>query len=288
MELFDVSEEKAIYHVSRDGWVIDYDADTDFYYYYDNDASDNTTYIGAVNTTAGGNVWDSNFKAVYHMADATTSTIYDSTSNNNDGTKKGANEPAEATGKVGQGQDFDGTDDYIDTGIDLTDYAAYTVSLCFNRDGKASRDLMAGQDIEGDRVFTLEYEPTWETGTRLDSYNGLNKLTGDDVSNATWINVTVTENDTTHILYQNGVSKNSDTGNIPASSALTLKLGIRDYVGYLDPFDGKEDEVRISSTVRTAGWIAATYDSLWDSLLTYGSEETGGVEDNAIMFGCNF
>jgi intein/homing endonuclease len=35
------------------------------------------------------NVWDSNYKAVHHLKDATTSTVLDSTSNNNDGTKKG-------------------------------------------------------------------------------------------------------------------------------------------------------------------------------------------------------
>jgi hypothetical protein len=50
------------------------------------------------------------------MVDATTSTIKDSTSNNNDGTKKAANEPIEVTGKVGKAQDSDGVDDYISIG----------------------------------------------------------------------------------------------------------------------------------------------------------------------------
>jgi len=50
-ELFDDSGSLGIYHVSRDGWVIAHDADTDFYMYYDNNHADNTTYIGTINTT---------------------------------------------------------------------------------------------------------------------------------------------------------------------------------------------------------------------------------------------
>ncbi|NQU18881.1 hypothetical protein HQ550_01855 [bacterium] len=102
---------RAIYHVSKTGWEISSSTDTDFYMYYDNDHADNTDYIGAINTTAGGNVWDSNYKMVQHMVDATTATTSDSTSNNNDGSKIGAGEPASATGKVGLGQDFDGAND---------------------------------------------------------------------------------------------------------------------------------------------------------------------------------
>ena len=45
-----------------------------------------------------------------------------------------------------------------------------------------------------------------------------------------------------------------------------------------DVFDGIMDELRISSTARSSAWQNATYDSLWDTLLTYGSEETGGSE----------
>ena len=56
-------------------------ADTYIYLYYrTEDTADGAD---------GENVWDSNHKAVHHLKDATTSTVLDSTSNNNDGTKKG-------------------------------------------------------------------------------------------------------------------------------------------------------------------------------------------------------
>ena len=53
---------------------------------------------------------------------------------------------------------------------------------------------------------------------------------------------------------------------------------------------GQIDEVRVSSTDRSAAWIAATYDSLWDNLLTYGSEETAptGETTNVLFIFSNF
>lgn len=64
-ELFDASEEKGIFHISRDGWVIN--TNTSIYLYYDADHVDNTTYIGKSGGTAAQSVYDANFKVVHHM-----------------------------------------------------------------------------------------------------------------------------------------------------------------------------------------------------------------------------
>jgi len=87
-------------------------ADTEFYIYYrTTDTAD-----GADPT----NVWDSNYELVTHMKDdPDTSHVADSTANNNDGTKKAANEPIEADGKIAKAQDFDGSNDYISCGTDI-------------------------------------------------------------------------------------------------------------------------------------------------------------------------
>ncbi|GAG95160.1 unnamed protein product, partial [marine sediment metagenome] len=45
------------------------DANTDLYLYYDSSHADNDTYVGDTNDEVAENVWDSNFKAVYHMRD---------------------------------------------------------------------------------------------------------------------------------------------------------------------------------------------------------------------------
>ena len=49
-------------------------------------------------------------------------------------------------------------------------------------------------------------------------------------------------------------------------------------------YDGKMDEVRISSTNRSAAWLKATYNSLYDTLLTYGDEEIEAVTGANILF----
>ncbi|KKK82089.1 hypothetical protein LCGC14_2806870, partial [marine sediment metagenome] len=88
--------------------------DTVLYLYYDIRASDNRAYVGDVNSFAGEKVWDDNFMLVSHMQDdPDTSNTRDSTSNNNDGAKTDANEPLQATSKIGQGQLFDGINDLI-------------------------------------------------------------------------------------------------------------------------------------------------------------------------------
>ena len=51
---------------------------------------------------------------VWLLDDLTTSTVADSTANGFTGTKRASNSPIEATGKVGQGQDFSNGDDYIE------------------------------------------------------------------------------------------------------------------------------------------------------------------------------
>ena len=58
-------------------------------------------------------VWDDRYVAVWHMNDETTTTISDSTGNENTGTKKAVGEPIEIDGIVGWAQEFDATDDYI-------------------------------------------------------------------------------------------------------------------------------------------------------------------------------
>ncbi|MDD3491671.1 MAG: hypothetical protein PHG13_01810 [Candidatus Pacebacteria bacterium] len=72
----------------------------EFYKYYDNPVGDNNKYISGIAFSAGQNVWDNNFKFVYHITDNTTSSIKDSAFSSRNGTKKGANEPIKKAGLV--------------------------------------------------------------------------------------------------------------------------------------------------------------------------------------------
>jgi len=463
-ELFDVSESKAIYHVKVTS--VSSSADTDIYYYYDNDASDNTTYIGAINTTAGGHVWDSNFKAVYHMVDAdadydtkydgsvkpdsdgwtldgtdyassdgdiltidtsaddtficnyyktpdvdfdagfyfklyaklisgrltvnvndetqsealhfniyttdvkwwngsnqliksfdttddyhlyevyikgtsqyfyidgvleatgtvwnnasndivqfgdNTSTynvkvdidyfnfalnvatnpiinILDSTSNSNDGTKKATNEPIGVTGKVGQGQDFDGTDDYINTGFNISGATNFTALIVQKYLTAAQDDCTISNDDDG-------YDSSWRIRVNnskisLNIQNGvgtqINHDSATDADTTNYHAVSYVKAGTSHSLYIDGaLDGNAETlTQTPNANSILLGRRVSSTANYAD-FIG--DEVRFSLTNRSAAWIKATYNSLWDSLLSYGSEEEAPPSvDNAIFFGAAF
>ena len=108
VEQWDATNKKAVLHISKNDLTLSSSADTVLYFYYDGSHADNTDYIGITPGSAPAtNVWNSDFKIVQHMKDdPDTSHIKDSTSNNNDGTKKGAGEPAEADAKIAKGQNF--------------------------------------------------------------------------------------------------------------------------------------------------------------------------------------
>jgi hypothetical protein len=104
IELFDGSSGELV------AWVkipsLSSSVDTIFYMYYSNP--------DCINQECPKFVWDSNYVMVQHMKDSlNNSQIQDSTYYDNDGVKKGIDEPLEKESKIGKGQYFDGND-YID------------------------------------------------------------------------------------------------------------------------------------------------------------------------------
>jgi len=232
-------------------------ADTDLYLYYDVDHADNDTYVGDTNDVVAESVWDVNFKAVYHMADGVDNAhIYDSTSNDNDGAKKGANQPIEADGLVAKAQEFEGeiSDDYIT----LPDSADF--------------------DIASGTVEALIWR---ETGASLTHW--ITAIRPDDHSTG-WFycNVATTLNSSNGTLYVDGVPSNvigksawhlTTVSGITTGSSVETRIGARYNLLNNYFFDGLIGEIRISDIARSASWIKATKESLWDSLITFGSEQ---------------
>ena len=281
----------AAIHTSADGWVID--SNTKVYLYYDKDHADNDN-INVIDTAAGAAVWDANFKAVYHMVDATTSTVKDSTSNNNDGTKKAAEQPASAVGKVGLGQDFDGSDDYISIADSATlDLASgFTISCWLNiadNTGTYTKTIIGKTNgTSGGGGYQIA-----QTGTSL----GANKIvvylfdgsapsptfiTTDTISLDTWVHLTVTWDGTTDSgsvkVYFDNVSKagaESNYGTSHIDNALALIIGT--YSGAAGFLNGIVDEIEVSDIARSDAWKKGSYNSLLDTLLTYGDEETASI-----------
>ena len=286
IEKWDDANEKAWLHASLAAWEISSSVDTVLYLYYDSTHADNDDYVGDTNSVVAESVWDSNFKAVYHMADgASTFAIYDSTGNDNDGAKGGAAAPAVTTsGKVGDAQDFEksSSQNIILTTLPLhaddTD-TEFTVESCINAESNTGTDAHIISHLnEGIFVFRLNSAAKATLGIEqaTSGWKFIETASALTVDSSAWYHLASTWKKNDYVrLYKNSVAETA-----VATANEFLKKGTdRASIGVFEHgslnyfFDGIIDEVRISNTARSAAWIAATYASLWDALVTFGAEE---------------
>jgi len=280
---------KAIYRVKIPS--ISSSVDTDYYFYYDNNVDHNTSYIGITGSATAAEVWDEWFSLVVHGADNTTSSVLDSTSNNNDGTKKAANEPIEVTGKVGQAQDFDGTDDYIaipdsDDWYFGTDN--WTISTIVRFDTLGSVERIGGQWVDNSHRIALFKSSDDYIQIKVNNGSQIAWVaTNNKVEKDIFYHVVINRIGSAINIYINGILDTNveqaiGESSIPNFDSVFAIGTIGTETSYM--FDGIQDEFNISNTGRSSTWIKATYNSLWDSLLTYGSEETEEEEGNALFW----
>ncbi|MFA5436844.1 MAG: hypothetical protein WC372_12470, partial [Candidatus Neomarinimicrobiota bacterium] len=145
IELWDHANEKALLWVSKSDFVLSSTNTTSLFLYYDSAQSDNTSYIGEAGDTAAQNVWDSDFIAVYHMAQDPSGgadCILDSTSNENHGTPNGSMVSGDSVdGLLGKAINFNGSDAYIElneiTG-DISSSDNFTIQKVFRTTTKAT------------------------------------------------------------------------------------------------------------------------------------------------------
>ena len=245
-------------------------------------------YYGNPDATDGENaeaVWDANFKAVYHMKDATTSTIADSTANNNHGTKDAANTPIEADGKIGKGQDFNSANN---ENIDVADNATLDITAAL----AISLWVKPETNPAWAAAVTKGISTTWDghnyvlglqAGRAAGRWQGKGSIladVGDALTLGAWSHIVfVVEPGTTNALklYKNGalIKQANRTGD-PTPTDKDLRLGSDSGAIGGDHIDGIMDEIRISGAARTAAWIAYEYANMnpADGGLTWGAEES--------------
>ena len=215
--------------------------------------------------------------------------ILDSTSNNNYGIKKGTGEPASIAGKVGLAQNFDGANDYILFGSPVAPLGAKTYSVLIKEDTVAAYECIldsggASSAQRGDWIAEMATgKITWihAKGTS-GTFNF--EVTTTKTLDANWHHLVFTWDGTTTAnavkIYWDGELEAQGTALSTETVAQTnaLRIGMY-YIGttYYGAFDGIIDESHVSSAVRTAAWIKAEYNSLFDTLIAYGSEETEGI-----------
>ena len=232
--------------------------------------------------------YDSNFVMVQHMDDTTTSTITDSTSYDNDGTKQGANEPIENNSIIYKGQDFDGSDDYIncdsDNSLDITDNI--TIEAWINPDdfGTSGYDCIYSRYKDATNRFAVRSSSSIGGNDKfqllLENNDVLSSIVSDAlISDGNWNYIAVTIESQLASMYLNGLFDKSD------SLTTDIYSGGTNYIGSQSPnvwmFEGTIDEVRISNIARSASWIKAQYLSMNNTFVTYNSEQIR-VPDEAV------
>ena len=232
-----------------------YDAtDTVFNMYYNNsDASDGQDADG---------VWDSNYLGVYHLNQSSGTTCYDSTANNNDGTYVN-DVPNRVDGKIGYGQDFDGTTDYITLPVG-----------CYLDDGGFISIWGETDATNADyRFYTQASEAEWEyeyfacgfygTTGKLASF-GHTIGTEEWLMNVDWVLDTdwhyyvlsMATNDVDYFQDTTTIATD-DICDMPAGGYDNIRIGIDGADNY--DFDGVLDELRVSDIKRNQDWLNITY-----------------------------
>ena len=120
---------------------------TTFYLYYDKGAVNNEAYVGDTDSLPAEHVWDDHFQLVIHMnGDSDTIQVKDSTSHDNDGTKKYG--PTEASGKIGNAQHF--------AIKNLLQQGTISVDSKLELDVKAAVDyLLSSTQVDHDKIAVL-------------------------------------------------------------------------------------------------------------------------------------
>jgi len=283
----DTTEETGEVHFKGD---LSGSTDTDFYVYYGNsEASDY-----AITATYGAeNVWNSNYKAVYHMKDAD-----DSTSNSNDGTVTGAT--SGATGKIEDAYSFDGVNDYISLPLRSL-YATFTQQawvkttsvspirqylLSIQKDPPNS-SYNTYQQRQG---FFLGYDTVQAQYWSGSGVYGLTTAAG-EISANTFYKIDFTGGSSGGKLYVNGSVKNTVVG-VPSTSIIPTEayIGLRGDAHGNDRLSGIVDELRVLSSELSADWLSTEYNnqSSPSTFYTIGSQEESKVLSNTIFLSNNF
>ena len=254
-------------------------ADTDLYLYYDKDQAENTNYVGDTGLIPAQNVWDSSYKAVYHLqGDPETPTSNkDSTLNQNNPTFNGSMTlEDQVAGEIDGSVDFDGVDDFVSVSnnesLQFTNSLTIEAWIKFNSFGSGSDVdiiLRKGEGNPNNYQLAVNDQKLALTIEENDG-EGLNSTAS--LSTMTWYYVAGTWDGATRKVYIDGLENVSDSMSgaiVPDDQA--IYVGGRLGAGLSN---GIIDEVRASATSRNESWIKASYESGRDHLLDFGSEET--------------
>lgn len=290
-EYFNVTTGTATGHfwISGDGWVLANASGTDLYVYY-NDGD------GTVDGEDAANVWDANFKAVWHLKESGNGSgneFVDSTSNANHGTGGGVfgsgdsgKTPSQVNGKIYKGQSFDGGDDIIGvvnsdelegmTGLTLEGWIYWTEgSDNYERIIDFSYGNCYGLYIvDSTNYLGMFINTTGAGGSAVDTATDFAKAVTPNswqYFNMIW---SAAETEVNIAIDNSWAEAKVHDGDNIGTTTDPMYLGDRADSGR--SYEGYLDEIRISSIRRADAWLKFTYYNINedDNELDWASEES--------------
>jgi hypothetical protein len=249
--------------------------DTVIFVYYGNSSCGNQQNLSGV--------WNSSYKAIWHMNETSGTTIKDSTSNGNTGTPNGG-VTLDAAGKIIGGDTFDGIDDWTNLGtssslnfganapftiegwVKTTESYGSIISFRSSTDGGPVIDIHLGYDgaiTDPGKLLALIRQDTGSSGYA--------RKTGSAINDGIWHYFVLTRNAGNTIeLFSDGISQGTSSGG-ESGGAITTNMRafanerkwVQDNYGTADQrwLIGTLDEARISNTQRSSAWISACYNN---------------------------
>jgi len=231
------------------------------------------------NTAAGmtnGAAWDANHKLVWHLAEASGTTVRDATRNALNGTAS-AGVTVNAAGAVGRGHAFNGS-----TGVDRKTgtglgSASGPVTISY-----WARPASNGGGYKALFTTTSPSGNDYETGVSMDQGNASSTAfsvinqQGNGMGAESDLKTSTHAFDTWHHvvlvaavgangvqLYVDGVPEGSRTRTASGINLSDLRVGARFYSNTERSYlAGRMDEVRVETTGRSPSWVRAVYDNM--------------------------
>ncbi len=243
-------------------------ADTVLYLYYGNG--------NLVSPPSAMAVWNSSYGMVQHLNKDPSGSQTDSTANGNNGTSNGMTAGNLVDAMIGKGVQFDGSH-YITvpSSASLNATAALTLSAWVKLTDSTNDQKILGKTnspaptrgyLIGAQTAGL-YPETWDS---LGTHRTFNSGT---ITSGQWTYLTLTSTANGNMIgYVNGVQVNSisaGTNNL-GTSAGALVMGAAPWDPTQLRATGTLDETRVSTSVRSANWIATEYNNQSDTTIGAG------------------
>jgi hypothetical protein len=239
-------------------------ANTDIYMYYGNS--------GAADQQNGTGTWETNFKAVWHLAETTggTGASQDATSNGNNGTPRGTQANLGIASQIDGGVTLNGTNDYISTTTQYSNPQTLTVSIWFKTTSASGHKMIGFENSQTGTGSANADRQIWigaDGKVRAGVYNGsvVEIATTGTYTDGNWHYVAFTHASNTLTLYMDGASVSSAGTSGAQNFSGYFRIGSYRTSGWTSAsngyFGGSVDEARLAFTARSAGWILTEYNN---------------------------